>query len=228
MRQFFTFRFWLSIVAVVALLGVLYLNVRDAEVGKPAQAGGPTERPIDMVTRVLAARLDPGWTVRDGVTVGTAEFDTGYGATLSIKPGTFGELQCDALATPGGCFMMADMLGNAVVWFVVLPYPETADRASLPAIELLLDDVTKAELTNGWILPLARTVDRTLCAEDTTSLTNFIRKFGDEATTILDVTKGQIVAVDCPDDLASTDTTTTTTTVVGITLAPDPSADTSG
>src|SRR5688500_11017045 len=138
MRQFFTFRFWLSIVAVLALLGVLYLNVRDAEVGKPAEAGGPNAREVDTVTRVLAARLDPGWTVRDGVTVGTAEIETGYGATLSIKSGTYGELQCDALAAPGGCYLMADMLGNAVVWFVVLPYPETADRASLPAIELLL------------------------------------------------------------------------------------------
>ena len=209
MRQFFTFRFWLSIVAVAALLGVLYLNVRDADVGKPAQAGGPTERKIDTVTRVLAARLDPGWTVRDGVTVGSAEIDTGYGATLSIKPGTYGELQCDALATQGGCYMMADMLGNAVVWFVVLPYPASADRASLPAIELLLNDVTEAELTNGWILPLAGVVDRTLCSEDTTSLTNFVRKFGDRATTILDVAKGEITAVDCPDDLAGTDTTTT-------------------
>jgi hypothetical protein len=210
MRQFFTFRFWLSIAAVVLLLGVLYLNVREAEVGEPAQAGGPTEREVDTVTRVLAARLDPGWTVRDGVTVGTAELDTGYGATLSIKPGTYGELQCDALATPGECYLMADLLGTAVVWFVVLPYPDTADRASLPAIELLLNDVTEAQLTNGWILPLANVVDRSLCSEDTTSLTNFIRKFGDRGTTILDVAKGEIVAVDCPDDLASTDTTTTT------------------
>jgi hypothetical protein len=212
MRQFFTFRFWLSIVAVLALLGVLYLNVRDAEVGKPAQAGGPTEREVDTVTRVLGARLDPGWTVRDGLTVGAAEIDTGYGGTLSIKPGTYGQLQCDALTTPGGCYLMADMLGNAVVWFVVLPYPQTADRASLPAIELLLNDVTEAQLTNGWILPLANVVDRSLCSEDTTSLTNFIRKFGDRGTTILDVAKGEIVAVDCPDDLASTDTTTTIAT----------------
>lgn len=211
MRQFFTFRFWLSIVAVAALLGVLYLNVRGADVGKPAQAGGPTERHIDTVTRVLAAHLDPGWTVRDGVTVGSAELDTGYGGTLSIKPGTLGELQCDALATPGGCYLMADMLGNAVVWFVVLPYPASADRASLPAIDLLLNDVTEAELVNGWILPLANVVDRSAnCKEDTTSLTNFVRKFGDQATTILDVAKGEIVAVGCPDDLATADTTTTT------------------
>ena len=209
MRQFFTFRFWLSIVAVLALLGVLYLNVRDADVGKSAEAGGPTAREVDTVTRVLGARLDPGWTVRDGVTVGTAEIDTGYGATLSIRPGTFGQLQCDALATPGGCYLMADMLGTAVVWFVVLPYPDTADRAALPAIELLLDDVTAAQLTNGWILPLAGVVDRSLCSEDTTSLTNYVRKFGDRGTTILDVAKGEIVGVDCPDDLAATDTTTT-------------------
>ncbi len=51
-----------------------------------------------MITRVLAARLDPGWTVRDGVTVGSAEIDTGYGATPTVRPGTYGELQCDALA----------------------------------------------------------------------------------------------------------------------------------
>lgn len=221
MRQFFTFRFWLSILAVGALLGVLYLNVRDADVGEPAQANGPTERQIDMVTRVLAARLDPGWTVRDGVTVGAAEIDTLYGATLAIRPGTYAELQCDALATPGGCYMMADMLGNAVVWFVILPYPETADRAPLPAIDLLLNDVTDAELVNGWILPLANVVDRQ-CAEDTTSLTNFVRKFGDRATTILDVTKGQIVAVQCPADLASADTTVPSTTSPIATTAPIP------
>ncbi len=209
MRQFFTFRFWLSVVAVLGLLAFLAVQVRDTDVGEPAQADGPTVRNIDLVTRVLAARLDEGWTVRNGTTVGTAEIDTGYGATLSIKEGTLGELQCAALTTPGGCYLMADTLGNAVIWFVVLPYPTTADRAALPAIDLLLDDVTKAQLVNGWVLPLADAVDRSLCAEDTTSLTNFVHKFGDDTTTILDVAKGEIVAVDCPDDLTSTDTTTT-------------------
>lgn len=209
MRQFFTFRFWLSIVAVLGLLGFLAIQVRDTGVGTSAQADGPTVREINLVTRVLAARLDAGWTVRNGVTVGSAEFDTGYGATLSIKEGTYGELQCDALATQGGCYLMADTLGNAVIWFVVLPYPPTADRATLPAIDLLLADVTKAQLVNGWVLPLASSVDRaSSCAEDTTSLTNFVHKFGDRATTILDVAKGRIVAVACPGDLATSDTTT--------------------
>ena len=198
MRQFFTFRFWLSVVAVVALLGILYTQVRKTDVGEPARADGPAVREVDLVTRVLAARLDPGWTVRDGMTVSSAEIDTSYGATLAIKAGTLGELQCDALATPGGCYMMADTLGNAIVWFVLLPYPPSADRATLPAIDLLLDDVTQAQLTNGWVLPLASVVDRSLCPEDTTSLANFVNKFGDEAVTILDVARQQIVAVDCP------------------------------
>lgn len=209
MRQFFTFRFWLSAVAVVALLGVLFLQVREADVGEPAHAGGPTERDINMITRVLAARLDPGWTVRDGVTVGSAEIDTGYGATLSIKPGTLGELQCTELATPGGCYLMADTLGNAIIWFVVLPYPDASDEATLPAIEFLLDDVTRAELTNGWVLPLASVVNRSeRCREDTTSLTNFVNKFGADATTILDVARQEIVAVACPEPTDPTDPTT--------------------
>jgi len=209
MRQFFTFRFWLSVVAVLGLLAFLAVQVRDTDVGKSAQADGPTDRNINLITRVLGARLDQGWTVRDGKTVGSAEIDTGYGATLSIKEGTLGELQCDAMPTPGGCYLMADTLGNAVIWFVVLPYPPAADRATLPAIDLLLNDVTKAELVNGWVLPLANSVDRSLCPEDTTSLTNFVHKFGDQATTILDVAKGQIVAVDCPENLATADSTTT-------------------
>ena len=88
MRQFFTFRFWLSVVAVLGLLAFLAVQVRDTDVGKSAQADGPTDRNINLITRVLGARLDQGWTVRDGKTVGSAEIDTGYGATLSIKEGT--------------------------------------------------------------------------------------------------------------------------------------------
>jgi hypothetical protein len=225
MRQFFTFRFWLSAVAVVALLGILYVQVRDTDVGKPAHAGGPTERDINMITRVLAARLDPGWTVRDGVTVGNAEIDTGYGATLSIKPGTLGELQCDALTTPGGCYLMADTLGNAIIWFVVLPYPDAtaSDEARLPAIEFLLDDVTRAELTNGWVLPLASVVERR-CSEDTTSLTNFVNKFGDDGTTILDVARQQVVAVTCPDPGTAADTTAPPDTAPPDTAPPETAA----
>src|SRR5262245_46237024 len=126
MRQFFTFRFWLSVIAVLALLGFLFVQVRDIRASEPDGSGGTTEREINMITRVLAARLDPGWTGRDGMTIGSAEIDTGYGATLAIKPGTLAQLQCDALTTPGGCFLVADTLGNAVIWFAVLPYPTNA------------------------------------------------------------------------------------------------------
>jgi hypothetical protein len=205
MRQFFTFRFWASVLGLAVLLGVIYTQARGGSANDLVQEVRPPERRIDLITRILAAQPDAGWTVRDGITVGEAQFDTGYGGKLIVASGTQGELQCDALAVPGGCYVLADMLGDAVVWFVLLPYPPRADEASLPAIEILLDDVTTARLTNGWVLPLADRVERRCPGVDTPSLSSFVGRFGTRATTVLDVARQEIIAVACPAEEVSAD-----------------------
>ena len=47
-----------------------------------------------------------------------------------MVPGTFGENECDELDQPEKCAIFADMLGDAVVWFAILP------RASATTVEL--------------------------------------------------------------------------------------------
>ena len=66
MRQFITWRFWLSIVALVVLTGGLIVLTRDdaPPVALPADLQ-PAEREIDLVGLVFLAQADAGFTILD-------------------------------------------------------------------------------------------------------------------------------------------------------------------
>ena len=62
-------------------------------------------------------------------------------------------------------------------------------------IKELLDDGV-ARLSNGWLVRLANTVDRS-CPQETSSLSEFIRRFGPGSTTVIDLSKQRITMVRC-------------------------------
>lgn len=211
MRQFLSPRFWLALAALAGLALVLTLVFRDgsstADVG-PSSAGPVTHR-IDLVAPIAEVDTAAGFAVEDGVTLADMTLGLDPARTMLVTAGTRGEIDCPEFPQAGRCTVVADLLGDAVLWFAIVPGPPGA-TITLPAVAHLLDGGW-VELSNGWQLRRASTVERS-CADDTTSLSEFIRTFGDQATSSFNLESQRIVRVTCP---AGGVSATTTTTVPG-------------
>jgi hypothetical protein len=93
--------------------------------------------------------------------------------------------------------LLTDTLGDGVVWFALVAAPaEGTTELELPAIDVLLDGVTYAQLVNGWEIPLLDKVVRR-CKDETPNLTAFVQKFADRHVTIIDLKQSQVSAVRC-------------------------------
>ncbi len=195
MSQFFTWRYWAAVGCVFALLGILWL-VRDD--------GGPAEvvldsnnRRIDLIARTSTIRSEGAWSVADGRTRGEATAVLQNGRLLILADGTLGQSTCLVPETPDACVLLADTLGDGIVWFALVPAPEPGtNELELPPIEALLDGVTYARLTNGWEVPLLDRVSRR-CDDETANLAGFVEQFSDDHVTIVDLDKAQVSAVRC-------------------------------
>ena len=91
----------------------------------------------------------------------------------------------------------ADLLGDAVLWFSIVPGGPDA-TIELPAVAELVSGGW-VRLSNDWVLRHAPKVERS-CSADTTSLTDFINTFGDRARSTFDYETQRIVKVTCPKD----------------------------
>jgi len=216
-RQFFSLRFWLSLLALAGLaLGVAAFARSRAESAEPALDPGAAtpERTIDLVSWVSLIQPSPGFTMVDGRTTTDLALVLDGTRTMIVKAGTPGEINCPNYTELARCTVAADLLGDAVLWFSVVPgvpWPVV----DLPAVTELLEGGW-VRLANGWVLPHATVVDRS-CPEDTTSLTEFIDTFGDAAKSTYNFERQQIVKVTCPRGAA---TTTSTTVPTSTTVAP--------
>lgn len=194
MRQFFTPRFWLSLLA----LGALALVVAGLD-----RAGGPAdvvaqqqaERQIDLLHWVYLATPADGFAVRNGVTTADLALQLDGTRTMVVKKGTPGEIDCDDVERPGTCTVAADLLGDGVLWFALVDGVPDAS-IELPAVMQLLGG-GKVRLANDWVVAHAPRVVRT-CPADTSSLTDFINTFGDAATSTFDFESQRVVEVTCP------------------------------
>lgn len=194
MRQFFTPRFWLTLVA----LGALALLVTALD-----RAGGPAdvvaqqqaERQIDLVHWVYLATPADGFAMRDGRTTADLALQLDGTRTMVVKEGTPGEVSCPEVDRPGTCTVAADLLGDAVLWFALVEGVPDAS-IELPAVMELLGG-GKVRLANNWVVAHAPRVVRT-CPADTSSLTDFINTFGDAATSTFDFESQRVVEVTCP------------------------------
>ena len=105
---------------------------------------------------------------------------------MRIVPGTPGEINCTALGETAECAVVADLLGDAVVWFAIVPLA-SSQTVALPAIVSL--DEGYATLTNGWQLPHAPELERR-CARDFESFTAFREEVGTDFTSIYRFAEG--------------------------------------
>ncbi len=222
MRQFFSWRIWAAFGALIGLVLLLKV-VLPANAATPAQDTGPTPRNVDFIALVYAVQPSPNFVVRNGYVTGSADLIIDGQRTMHITEGTLGEVTCDKMDEIGQCVVFADLLGEAVVWFAIVPL-ETGLRANVaPIVELLDDNI--AQLENGWLVRMATSVERQCNAEDTASLREFLDLYGPGSTTVVDVARQRITVVRCAADAGSPETTTTVpipTTVPGsATIPPD-------
>ena len=94
MRQFITLRFWMSLLAVVVLLGLVYVTTRPdpSSDNVIAASGGPVTRNVDFVSQVFSFTGDAGFGVEQGRTNGQLQLVIDGSRTMVIQPDTPGEI----------------------------------------------------------------------------------------------------------------------------------------
>lgn len=195
MRQFITWRFWLSLLALAGVTAGLTMFTRDDSppVALPV-AQSPAERQIDLVGLVFLAQADPGFALIDGRTTERLLIRIDGFRYVDIVPGTPGENRCAELAELAGCVIVADLLGNSVLWFSLVP-SEPRNVVTMPPVAELREG-SRAALVNGWIVRHAETIRRT-CDTDTNNLADFIERFGDSSTSTFSIEDQRLTAVTC-------------------------------
>jgi hypothetical protein len=214
MRQFVSPRFWLAIAALVGLTyGLWYVLVRKADsvavIGQPASAELDEHR-VNLVLPVYSIQADPGFSMVDGVASTDMQLALDATRTMVVKAGTPGQVTCAKLAEINQCVVAADLLGDAVVWFSLIPNPQRAN--------LLLPGVTEVRadnwvlLSNGWEVARNEDVERNC---DATGLDDFVRQFGGSlSTSTFSFEQQEITKVTCLEQPENSTTTSTSTTVV--------------
>ncbi|CAN5541014.1 hypothetical protein BH23ACT3_BH23ACT3_24030 [soil metagenome] len=192
MRQIFSVRFFVAIGAVFGLFMLItaifggdpVAELRDVE---------PVSRQVDLVAEVFVAVQSDFEMGDDGVTRGSLDLVLDADRTVRVVSGTYGEVTCDELERIGACAVVADLLGDAVVWFALVPIGP-AGTVEFAAIDVLDDDF--AVLVNGWRVPFAPVLDRR-CAQEFASYRDFRDELGDEFTSIYDIDERRLTAVVC-------------------------------
>ncbi len=217
MRQFFSWRVWFAFAALVGLTLLLKV-VLPADASKQSVANGPPERTVDFVSFIYQVQPGTRFFILDGVVSGSADVIIDGQRTMHIVEGTPGAINCPDYEEIGRCVVVADLLGDAVVWFEIVPVRPGYKVNAAPVVEIV--DDTLVRLDNGWLIRTANSVDRR-CKQETGSLSEFITNFGPGSTTIIDVATQKVSAVVCADtDPTESSTTVPTPTTVAATLLP--------
>lgn len=198
MRQFATWRVWAAILLVV--IALVWLRACVVDDGSSTTTDRTQSRRIDLISSTATIRSDAPWFVSDGVMSGDATVVLANGRVVRLTDGTLGESSCLFPDVLNACVLLADTLGDGVVWFALLPAPASAStELELPAIDTLLDGVTYARLDNGWEIPLLDRVIRR-CDVETPNLTSFVQRFAGRHVTIVDLERAEVSAVRCLTD----------------------------
>ena len=161
---------------------------------------------IDLVASVDSINVDSTWSQDGGVTRGGAmRLSLDDLRVLTVQDGTlsaeYGSMSaCTDFVKPNACVLLADMLGDAVVWFALVPSDALAGREFLTMPGLVDMQANGAEgiLRNGWVINLATPVKRECGDTSTSSLRDFITRFPDQLSkTIANLTTDNVVSVKC-------------------------------
>lgn len=186
MRTLFSIRFAAAIAGVIALAVIASMalggrsliagigedddepgpavdETESTEVVLPGEftADGVRIRDIDLVEPIFASKNER-FAVVDGAANADTELIIDGSRSVFVKQGAVGIDYCDNIDVIQGCAILADLLGEAVVWFALVPFDQPSS-VELPAIDVLVDG--QARLVNGWELPYAPILERR-CLDD--------------------------------------------------------------
>lgn len=215
MRQFLTPRFWLTLLALggLVLAVTTFARSRDskADTGGSDPGKASAERSIDLISWVYAVQPPPDFDIVDGRTTTDLALILDGTRTMIVKAGTAGEVHCPRLTELAQCTVAADLLGDGVLWFSIVPgFPGAA--VQLPAVTKLMDGGW-VRLANGWVVRHASKVERS-CPESSASLKDFIDTHGTEATSTFSFDRQALVKVTCREETGATTTTTSEPLIV--------------
>jgi hypothetical protein len=198
MRQVLTWRFVAAVAAVLGL-GLLVYVVQAQRSDEPTFADSTVDatRRMDLVSLVQSVEQSDFQMTPQGTVSGTLILNVmvgGQPVRVQAFPGTPGEVACENFTDQYQCVVLAQTLGDTLVWFALVPVAGEF-RFRLPAIDDLEDGY--AHLVNGWEVPYAQTIDRSACDQDVASFGEFLNEHPGDFESVYDLTEHAIVAVVC-------------------------------
>ncbi len=179
------------VVAIVVILSVAALTVIGLYISTSPSGSKDVvaQRRINLFAIVELFATDLGWEIQSGKTTAAMRLTLDDGRTLTVPEGTLvdnGTLMpfCTDYVTPNACVLVADMLGQSVVWFTLVP-ADTGDGdtiLTMPGLVDIQENGDEGVLRNGWVIRLATPVVRECSTLATTSLRDFINRFPDSAS----------------------------------------------
>lgn len=190
---------WRLLAALAALAGLALLLNRVLEDDNDALVAvvEPTvaERRIDLIAPVFSVEKSDDFAVdAEGLTRGYADLVIDGSRVVRVVPGTPGEITCEDLESLNKCAVFADLLGEAVVWYAVVPQAPRATAELPPIVEL---DEGRAVFVNGWRIPYPAVIERECGDQDIPSFNDFLRSHSEGSTSIVDLRTQEVVAVRC-------------------------------
>lgn len=191
-------------IAAAVLVALVAVATRGGDDGVAAPRAEILRR-IDLVALVESVNVDTGWSTSGGRTTAAMRLALDDLRTLAIPAETLTEqrddpARCTTFDVPRSCVLLADMLGESVVWFVLVPADRVrgAERLTLPGLVDMRDNGDEGVLRNGWVVPLASPVRRECGDVDTAHLRDFITRFPHTASrTVVDLITDRVVRVEC-------------------------------
>ncbi len=197
MRQVLSWRLLAAIAALVGLaLLVNYAIAGRDTIAEIVEPTSPTARRADLIALVLETQMQGFAVGPDGRSTGDLSMSLAppYEQTVRIFPGTYGTNNCPGLGQFGACALLAELLGDSIVTFALVPMGESF-TFELPAIEAL--DGGRAVLVDGWRVPYASVIDRSECESPAESFSEFLRLVGPAHRSEYSLGKAAITAVIC-------------------------------
>jgi len=196
MRQIFSVRFFAAVGGVVGLFFLLTTIFATREVIEGGDGGPPPVElhKIDFVEEV-GGSTNPDFAITvEGLAANDTTLVIDESRSLLVVADTPGVNHCPRFPVADGCAVVADLLGEAVVWFALVPNG-TSRTVDLPAIDTLDDGV--ATLVNGWQVPFAPVLDRRCPGEEFSSYSEFRDVLGDDFTSVFGIDDRRLTAVEC-------------------------------
>lgn len=197
MRELLSLRFVAAIAALLGLtLAVQTVFADEDEIDDLVEeASAVPSRRIDFIAVVERIERSPDFGIdENGLTVGLLDAEFGDGRVMRVASGTPGEISCPDTQLVNRCVVLADLVGDAVLWFALLPRGPNRTVLLPPIVDL---EEGYAIFENGWEVRYPPVIERECGDEDIPSFSDFLRRFGPNSTTIVDLETQLVTSVRC-------------------------------